>query len=322
MLGLLCAIGAALACQQSVTRVTNDGRDKQRPAYSADGRWLAFARHEPEGTYGASIWQYVMEVGKPETLKRLTDRKTPEYRAVFSPDGSKLLLVVVPQSGTQGNLDIAVANRDGSELKTHVGDIPEGHLSHQDWPAWSPDGKRFAFSSTHQQNQEIYIANADGSNVTRITQSPGHDGHPCWTADGQRLVFATDRWGGLEIASVAVEGGEVARLTSSTGLDDFPAISPDGRSIAWVSNRDGNFEIYTADIDGSNPRNLTEWPGRDTHPTWTPDGQAITFVSDRDGGSDLYTIDAPSHDAGLDAKSRRRCSNRIGEGSDRCVPGE
>lgn len=286
---LLLALVIGLGDSAEAIRLTHDGRDKHRPAYSADGKRLAFARQEAEGTYGASIWQYVMEAGKPESIKRITDRKTPEYQGVFSPDGTSLLLVIVPQAGTQGNLDIAVAKADGSDLKELVGDIPAGHLSHQAWPAWSPDGSKFAFSSTHEKNQEIYVANRDGSNVTRLTQSPGHDAHPCWTPDGARILFATDRWGGLELASMKADGTDVTRVTNSVGLDDYPAVSPDGKQVAWVSNRDGNFEIYLSNVDGTGARNLTKQPGRDTHPTWTPDGRWVTYVSDRATGTDLYS---------------------------------
>ena len=77
---------------------------------------------------------------------------------------------------------------------------------HQDWPAWSPDGKRIAFSSTHEGNQEIYAAAVDGSDLVRLTQNPGIDAHPCWSPDGRTIAFATDRWGGLELASVKADG--------------------------------------------------------------------------------------------------------------------
>ncbi len=155
--------------------------------------------------------------------------------------------------------------------------------------SWSPDASRFVFSSTHDGNQEIYTAKAGGTDIVRLTQSPGLDTHPCWSPQGDLIVFATDRWGGLEIASVKPDGTGLTRLTTSPGLDDYPAVSPTGR-IAFVSNRDGNFEIYLSDADGSHPINLSRHPLRDTQPTWNPDGSGVTFVSDRDGLGDLYTV--------------------------------
>jgi TolB protein len=267
-------------------RQTTDGLEKQRPCWSPDGRLLLFARHE---SGGSAIWQYVLEAKNPSTLRRLTDRKAPEFNGAFAPDGKTVLFAAVTLSGTQGNLDIAAVNLDGSGLKTVVGDSA-GKLAHQDWPSWSPDGRRFAFTSTHEGNQEVYTASADGTGLVRLTQSPGHDAHPCWSPDGRSIAFATDRWGGLELAAVKPDGTGLVRLTRSPGLDDYPAYSPDGTRLAFVSNRDGQYEVYLARADGSAPANLSRHPGRDTFPTWTPDGRGVTFVSDRDGGGDVYTL--------------------------------
>lgn len=281
-LALLAASGPA------VVRITHDGLDKQRPSWASDGRRLLFARHEPGG---AHVWQFVLDTRTPSaSARRLTDRKEPEYNGAFSPDGSRVLFAAITLSGTQGNLDIVSVSADGGGLKSVVGDF--GKLSHQDWPAWSPDGRRFAFTSTHEGNQEVYTASIDGGDLIRLTQHPGMDAHPCWSPDGKTIAFSTDRWGGLELASVRADGASVVRLTRSHGLDDYPAYSPTGDRLAFVSNRDGQFEIYVAHADGSAAANLTRHPGRDTFPTWTPDGRSVTFASDRDGGIDLYSQNA------------------------------
>jgi TolB protein len=269
-----------------IVRLTHDGLDKQRPSWAPDGRRLLFARHEPGGMH---IRQYILDTGtRGAAARRLTDRQDPEYNGAFSPDGMRILFVAITLSGTQGNLDIATILADGGGLKTVFAGT--GGLSHQDWPSWSPDGRRFAFSSTHEGNQEIYVANADGSGIVRVTSSPGIDAHPCWSPDGRSITIATDRWGGLELAAVRPDGSGLTRLTRSPGLDDYPAYSPDGRRLAFVSNRDGQFEIYVANAaDGSNPVNLSRHPLRDSFPAWTPDGRGVTFVSNRDGGFDLFT---------------------------------
>jgi TolB protein len=271
-------------------RLTTDGLEKERPCWSPDGRTLLFARHEAGGT---AIRQYRLRPADPRSVQRLTDRAAPEYHGVFSPDGTRVFFTAITLSGTQGNLDIAAVNADGTGLKTIVGD-QQGKLSHQDWPSFSPDGRRFAFSSSHEGNQEIYTAAADGTDLVRLSQSPGLDAHPCWSPDGTTIAFTTDRFGGLELAAVKPDGTGLVRLTRSPGLDDYPAYSPDAKRLAFVSHRDGQFEVYLAAADGSNPVNLSRHPGRDTFPTWTPDGQGVTFVSDRDVGVDLYTI-APRH---------------------------
>ncbi len=285
-------LGLALLCGAAdgphagpPARLTVDGLGKQRPMWSPDGKRLAFSRHEAGGTH---IWQFVMDAGQPDSARRVTARESPDYDGAFTPDGHRLLLVTVAQSGTQGNLDVAIVPAEGGEPSTLFGDR-DGKLAHAEWPSPSPDGKRFAFTSTHEGNQEVYTAAIDGSDLVRVTQSPGVDAHPCWTPDGLSLVFATDRWGGLELAIARAEGTGLRRLTRSPGLDDYPAVSPDGSRLAFASHRDGNFEIYAGPLEAPGATNLSNHPGRDTMPTWNPDGRGVTFVSARDGGADLYT---------------------------------
>lgn len=275
-------------------RLTADGLPKRRPAWSPDGRRLAFARLERSGIH---LWQYIWTLGDGSEPKRLlASLETPHFDAVFAPDGQRLLVCTIRFIGTQGIVDVAAVDPDGSNLTSILPKEPS-EVVHQEWPAWSPDGRRFAFSSTHEGNQEIYTTSADGSDLVRLSQNPGHDAHPCWHPDGTRIAYATDRFGGgLEIVSVAPDATGLKRLTTSRGLDDYPTWSPDGRRLAFVSNRDGQFEIYVAEADGSRPTNLTAHPARDEFPTWTPDGKGITFVSDRGGATDLYVIDVPAED--------------------------
>jgi TolB protein len=236
-----------------------------------------------------SLRQYLLDPRHGQA-RRLSMRETRvEYHGVFAPDDRSIVFAAISLSGTQGNVDLATIGVDGEGFRVIVGD--HGKLAHQEWPSWSPDGTRLAFSSTHEGNQEIYAARADGTDLQRLTQSPGQDAHPCWSPKGDTIIFATDRWGGLELAQVNPDGTELRRLTESPGLDDYPAVSPDGRQVAFVTNRDGQYEVYILSLGHpAAPRNLSRHPGRDTFPTWAPDGQGVTIVSDRDGGSDLYTL--------------------------------
>jgi len=275
---------------RKIERLTTDGAYKHRPFWLPDGVRILFGRHE-EG--GNAIRLRVASGPGDSDPKRLTRRKDPEYDAAISPDGTQVLFTAITLSGTQGNLDIVLMPIDGTaEPKVVAGDV-NGQLSHQDWPAWLPDGKRFVFNSTHEGNQEIYLGYVDGSKPPeRLTQSPGQDVHPAVSPDGSWLVFATDRWGGFELARLKIEDKSITRLTESRGFDDYPTIAPDGKRLVFVSNRCGNPDLWLMDENRKTTR-LTDSPEPDLFPAFSKDGRSIVFVSGRDGEIDLYRIELP-----------------------------
>jgi TolB protein len=261
-----------------IVRLTHDGHLKQRPAWSPDGSTLAFTRHQ-----GATIFLFLRSADGKE--RRLTKSESPEYDASWSPDGKRLAFAFDKTAPNQGDIEVYSIGADGEGMQPVV--TSPGKLTHEEWPAWSPDGEWIAFTSTREDNQEIHVCRPDGKEINRLTSDPAIDAHPTWSPDSKRIVFATSRWGGTELAVMNADGSGLARLTESRGLDDYPAWSPDGRRIAFTSNREGNLEIYTIDADGKNPLNETQHPAIDNFPAWTPDGW-LTFVSNRDGGFDIY----------------------------------
>lgn len=82
------------------------------------------------------------------------------------------------------------------------------------WPTWSPDGRKIAFASERDGNSEIYVMNADGSNVTRLTDAGGN--FPAWSPDGRRIAFASG--GGPDIYVMNADGSIVTRLTDAGAL--------------------------------------------------------------------------------------------------------
>jgi hypothetical protein len=154
---------------------------------------------------------------------------------------------------------------------------------------------KIAFSSTRDvNNQEIYVMNDDGSDVTRLTNNAARDSDPSWSPDGEKIAFQTTRDGDNEIFVMnAADGSDVTRLTNNLASDEFPRWSPDGEKITFQSNRDGNFEIYVMNAaDGGNPTRLTNNNAIDGSPSWSPDGEKITFGSQRDGNPEIYVMNA------------------------------
>lgn len=215
----------------------------------------------------------------------------------------------------EGWSDIYVMNQDGTGLVNLT--------NNEAWdkaPAWSPDRSRIAFvreaptgsppsASESSPVETIYLMDADGSNVVRLTEGV----NPSWSPQGDRILFDRDtganRW---DIFVIDVDGTDEANLTNAPSWDNSPGWSPDGSRIVFASNRhegpescddesrleDCNLEIWTMNLDGSNPVRLTHEPGIDGFPDWSPDGTRIVFHTGRDGdlsngeGFEVYVMNA------------------------------
>ena len=159
-------------------------------------------------------------------------------------------------------------------------------------PAGSSAAGRIAFRSSRDGNSEIYVMNADGSGITRLTNRPEPNFNPAWSPDGRRIAFTSDRDGNFEIHVMNADGSGITQLTNHPERDWLPAWSPDGRRIAFDSSRDGNRDIHVMNADGSGITRLTNRPELDSNPAWSPDGRRIAFHSSRDGNWEIYVMNA------------------------------
>jgi Tol biopolymer transport system component len=131
---------------------------------------------------------------------------------------------------------------------------------------------RIAFSSSFGYgNVEIHVMNADGSDLTNITNNSAWDWTPSWSPDGGKITFSSDRDGKLEIYVMNADGSDLTRLTNNSAWDYRPAWSPDGAKIAFQSHSDGNSEIYVMNTDGSDQTRLTNNGLEDNNPSWSPE---------------------------------------------------
>jgi Tol biopolymer transport system component len=87
------------------------------------------------------------------------------------------------------------------------------------FPRVSPDGKRIAFTSYRDGNAEIYLMNADGGAVTRLTNSAGDDEAASWSSNGSQLAFASNRDGDYEVYTMNTDGSGLSQLTNNDTVD-------------------------------------------------------------------------------------------------------
>lgn len=182
-------------------------------------------------------------------------------------------------------------------------------------PAWSPNDQFIAFVSYRDGDTDVYVMNADGSNLTNLTPDPSQviasflfwseksvDTCPDWSPDGDEIVFSSSRTNimmmsvPVDVFIMALDGSGVIQITDTVDTDAFPDWSPDGTKILFVSDRHEGVQIYTMNPDGSEVKKLTEEGMDNDLPAWSPDGALIAFESNRDGDYDIYTMNSYGED--------------------------
>jgi len=209
----------------------------------------------------------------------------------WSPDGSQIAFM--RRSGATDNPDIFVMDANGMN-QINLTNSP----ATDSYPAWSPDGSQIVFSSIREETgyaEHLYVMNADGSNVRRITSNDfNKNTDASWSPDGTRIAFTGIYNGRDAVYLIDIDGAnlhllpiEALRQGESCTNPDW---SPDGSQIVMTCIWGLEFDIAVVNIDGSNFRRLTD-THMNFHPTWSPDGSQIVFRSTPDDEeSNLYVM--------------------------------
>ena len=194
------------------------------PAFSPDGKELAYSRAETDGRW--SLWIASVETGE---ARRLTDSAAGEIYPRFTPDGRAVVYTTWSRPHRIFRLPL-----DGGPARPLVGPESGGGA----WGDISPDGRRMVFSRSLQGVDRLFVKSLVSGEEQKLSELPGTV--PRWSPDGTRIAFSPDRsWDG-GIFVIAADGSDPRRLTQTGG---WPAWWPDGSRIAFILAADGGSQL-------------------------------------------------------------------------------
>ena len=289
-----------------------DGAQDVSPAFSPDGRWLAFLRWENGATY--ALWAVPQPSGKPRLLVTspvpiTTFAWKPDSRTIVYGGGAistgELRQVTLEGRHTlapfalEGPSDqITIATNGGrlayvlQNLDANIWRVPLGRIREKDSPplaklfasvreemdpAISPDGKSIAFVSNRSGHWNLWTGNADGSGLRELAAQSLLPFHPAWSLDGRQIAFDSSATGKGEIWLINTAGGLPWRLVAMAGGAQVPFWSRDGKRILFYTNANGSRQIWEVPTMGGTPVRLTS--GGTYDPAESPDGRYLYYGS-------------------------------------------
>jgi WD40 repeat protein len=286
----------------------SEGTYHLSPALSPDGKQVAYFSEKDFYFIDLYLADAVTGKVKRRLLKSSYSSNYETFRfitssASWSPDGKRI--AVAAKSGPRDVIVIIDVehNREVRRIKVKLNGITT--------PSWSPDGRQIVFTGYDGGLSDLFIINADGSNLRRLTNDKYADLHPVWSPDGRTIAFATDRgpvtdfttlrMGNMRIATYDVASGRIEVLPGmEQGKNVSPQWSPDGQQLAFVSDRDGVSNIFLYDTRDQNVYQLTDlFTGAQgitqLSPvlSWARDVDRLAFVYYSRDMFDVYEIDNP-----------------------------
>ena len=225
----------------------------------------------------------------PDSLEALYFTRRSEQPA-RSPDGTRIAF----SSVRDWNTEIYVMDADGGNPVNLTRDD-----AYDRGPAWSPDGQRIAFerSGGGGRGPQIFVMNADGSGVERLTHDPQASWglSPAWSPDGSSIACWCGRSGEEGIFIMDPVSGDMRLVSPEGQFAGQPSWSPDGAWIAYVVldlDKVDVSHLWVMAADGSGARQLTFAEAWDETPTWSPDGTRIAFARlvDVETRYDIYIL--------------------------------
>jgi TolB protein len=232
------------------TRTITTGRGALSPAWSPTGESVVYTAL---GNSGTQVEELDVRTGRTRRISQI--RAGLNITPVYQPGGNAILYA----QGTGNGTDLVLANLDSSAPHK----ITAGRGTDNTSPSYSPDGRQIAFISGKTGQPQVYIMDADGSNVQLLTPyQPGvrsYRASPDWSPDGRAVAYEQQN-GNFQIWMIDLRDRIPKQLTSE-GENEDPSWAPDGRHIVFTSSRGGSKELWILDTESGRARQLTHNKG-------------------------------------------------------------
>jgi len=266
------------------------------PAYSPDGRTIAFLRTSPAGM---EVWRIGADGSRAAKLTEIRWFEWFNWRSdlllstgypgpAWTPDGRTLILSDVAgaqQGAALWEFDIATGSRRQISRPAK--------LSHDFYPAVSPDGRHVAFARQASASVcDLYLVERATGTERRLTHDSQDIHGLAWTPDSRALVYSTLRSGAMQLWRFPLDGGRQEPVAAPGDRAMGPAISRDGRLLVYT-NATINTNLWRYRLDGREPpRPLIVSTGQNLFPRYSPDGARIAWASDRTSAWEIWVADA------------------------------
>ena len=317
----------------NIRQLTFEGRRAGEGYFSADGSKMVFQSEREPGNPFYQIYLMDLETGDQERVSPGMGKTTCAW---IHPDGKRILFASTHTDPKSKELQEAeYKDRETSRVRKYSWDYDENYeiweytladkslknlTNRRGYDAeggWSPDGTKLVFASNRaayeqplspedqerlkidkQYFMDLYISDADGSNVKQLTDVPGYDGGPFFSADGRRICWRrfTPKGDVAEVWSMNIDGSDQRQLTKLGAMSWAPYFHPSGDYLIFTTNLNGfaNFELYIVDAKGEKaPVRVTTTDGFDGLPVFTPDGKKLAWTTGRtaNGQSQIFMAD-------------------------------